>query len=607
MSRTFIFILLMLLPVASRSQTLEWEGVVYEIDTTIGEAKVVKVTNITQKEYPIQESFVLGGHTYPVTSIGAEVFKDCWNMESLAIPKYVVNIGLPMFPYTLENPHRLLSSIEVDPDNPKYDSRNGCNALIETGTNTLLAGCSKTVIPNTATTIAKHAFTGLKELKSLSLPNSITKIEDYAFTYTFYLRDVKFSDSLTFIGDYAFYRSGLNTIELPNTLKHIGDFAFCFCGKSLTLPDSMDYIGKGAFSSTYISSAEFPRRVKSIREWTFYKCYRLTSVTVPETVDSIDEGAFMGSERLSDVTIQGSSLQSIGQSAFKDCEKLSNVNVPNSVKEICDSAFLRCTNLRRVNLPPGLTEIPDKTFSFTGLDSVFIPNSVKRIGKSAFDGCFFLKKVKLPDGLESIEDSTFYWCNFRKIVPSTMAGEGGDSCLVLPPSLKHIGKYAFAENSRLTSVIFPNSLKTIGYEAFSNYTDRHRILKTVVIPAGVEDIGRGAFSYSNHRGPNEEDDLKDIYCYIETPIDSYPFNKQSEKTLHVPAQSVGLYRNNKYWSKFKEIVPLTDEETSISLTTTEKPNASIHYSLSGSRISPNQKGIHLVRYDDGTVRKVICK
>ena len=74
MSRTFIFILLMLLPLASRSQTLEWEGVVYEIDTTIGEAKVVKVTNFKQKEYPIQESFVLGGRTYPVTSISTGVF-----------------------------------------------------------------------------------------------------------------------------------------------------------------------------------------------------------------------------------------------------------------------------------------------------------------------------------------------------------------------------------------------------------------------------------------------------------------------------------------------------------------------------------------------------
>ena len=634
MSRTFIFILLMLLPLTSRSQTVEWDGVVYEIDTTIGEAKVVKVTNITQKEYPIQESFVLGGHTYPVTSIGAEVFKDCWNMESLAIPKYVVNIGLPMFPYTLENPHRLLSSIEVDPDNPKYDSRNGCNALIETGTNTLLAGCSKTVIPNTATTIAKHAFTGLKELKSLSLPNSITKIEDYAFTYTFYLRDVKFSDSLAFIGDYAFYRSGLNTIELPNTLKYIGDFAFCFCGNSLTLPDSMDYIGKGAFSSTNISSAVFPRHVKSIREWTFYKCNLLTSVTVPETVDSIDEGAFMGSWRLSEVKILGSSLQSIGKSAFKDCQSLSSINVPNSVKEIGDSAFLRCRslsyvnipptlsflgsafrdcrNLRKVNLPDDLSEIRDETFYHCGIDSIIIPNSVKRIGKSAFYSCN-LSTVKLPDGLESIEDSTFCWCDFSRIIPSTMAEEGGDSCLILPPSLKHIGKYAFADNRRLTCIILPNSLKTIGYQAFSNYTDTHRILKTVVIPAGVEEIGRLAFFHGWGYGspaPSLVDDLKDIYCHIVVPLDCYdcyPFKTDSDKTLHVPAQSVGLYRKHKYWGMFKEIVPLTDEETGIRPTTMREPDDGIHYSLSGSRISPDSKGIHLVRYDDGTVRKVICK
>ena len=185
------------------------------------------------------------------------------------------------------------------------------------------------------------------------------------------------------------------------------------------------------------------------------------------------------------------------------------------------------------------------------------------------------------------------------------------SCLILPPSLKHIGDYAFANNSRLTSVILPNSLKTIGFRAFSNYTDTHRILKTVVIPAGVEEIGTAAFSHGWGYGspaPSLVDDLKEVYCYIDTPIDSYIFNYQSEKTLHVPAQSVGLYRNHVYWNQFKKIVPLTDEETGIRPTTMREPDDSgIHYSLSGTRISPNGKGIHVVKYDDGTVRKVICK
>jgi len=131
-----------------------------------------------------------------------------------------------------------------------------------------------------------------------------------------------------------------------------------------------------------------------------------------------------------------------------------------------------------------------------------------------------------------------------------------------------------------------------------------------VILARVEEIGSGAFSHGwhyNYSPPSMIDDLKDIYCHVVTPLDCSPFSEPSEKMLHVPVQSVELYRNHSYWGKFKEIVPLTDEETGISPTTMREPDDGIHYSLSGSRISPESKGIHVVKYDDGTVRKVICK
>ena len=356
----------------------------------------------------------------------------------------------------------------------------------------------------------------------------------------------------------------------------------------------MDYMGRMAFAFSNISSVVYPRNLESIKKETFILSPYLTSVTIPETVVNIEENAFWGCERLSEVKILGSSLRSIGPAAFKKCSKLTSINIPNSVTEICDSAFQycetlpsitlppslthlgsafkRCYKLRSVILSPNLTEIRDETFCSCALDTIIIPNSVKRIGKSAFAYCSKLSSIIFADGLESIDG------------------------------------LAFANNSSLTSVILPNSLKTIGYRAFSNDEDSHRILKTVVIPAGVEEIGSGAFSHINRwHHSSMVDDLKDIYCHVVTPIDSYVFNNQSEKTLHVPAQSVGLYRNHVYWNQFKEIVPLTNEETGISPTTMRESDDGIHYSLSGSRISPESKGIHLVRYHDGTVRKVIRK
>ena len=640
MSRTFIFILLMFLPLASRSQTVVINNVVYTINTMSGDAKVVRVTDNLLNEYPIQETVEYDGKKFPVTSIGEGAFSLCHKMESLVIPSSVVDIALPIFSTYSLYPDRMLSSIVVAPDNPKYDSRNGCNALIETATNILLLGSSKTVVPNTVTVIAKHAFWGLEGLKKFSLPNSVKEICDSAFVGTKNLTTFMFPDSLSLIGDYAFLYSGLTNIKLPNSLRHIGEAAFFDCGNHISfspglliLPDSMDYIGEGAFANSTVSTAVFPRKLESISRMAFSSCKYLTTVIIPETVVNIGDSAFRCCDRLSEVKILGSSLKSIGKCTFKDCPSLTSINIPNSVIEICDSAFLRCKSLsginvpptlsflgsafkdcrnlklRKVNLSPYLTEIRDETFYHCSIDSIIIPNSVKRIGKSAF-AYSKLSTVKLPEGLETIEDSTFLSCKFNRIIPPTMAEEGGDSCLILPPSLKHVGKYGFADNRRLTCVILPNSLKTIGYRAFSIYNDTHRILKSVVIPAGVEEIGTAAFSHGwryNYSPPSMVDDLKDIYCHVVTPLDCSPFSEPSEKTLHVPAQSVGLYRNHSYWGKFKEIVPLTDEETGISPTTMREPDDGIHYSLSGSRVSPNSKGIHVVKYDDGTVRKVICK
>ena len=106
-----------------------------------------------------------------------------------------------------------LTSIIVDTENPKYDSRDNCNAIIETATNTIIAGCKNTFIPNSVTSIGCAAFYSCTGLTSISIPNSVTSIGSYAFARC----------------------TGLTSISIPNSVTNIGSFAFDHCTEIETL------------------------------------------------------------------------------------------------------------------------------------------------------------------------------------------------------------------------------------------------------------------------------------------------------------------------------------------------------------------------------------
>ena len=168
---------------------------------------------------------------------------------SLTIPKSVVNIGLFSF-YDCYN----LSSIVVENGNPIYDSRDNCNAIIETASNNLMKGCVNTTIPNTITSIGDYAFDDVFIYDSVSIviPNSVKSIGNAAFRYCTKLVSVALPEGLTSIGDYAFYSCfALANITLPNSLTDIGDYAFsrCFSLKSVVIPDGVTSVGNGAFYS----------------------------------------------------------------------------------------------------------------------------------------------------------------------------------------------------------------------------------------------------------------------------------------------------------------------------------------------------------------------
>ena len=174
--------------------------------------------------YAFDGSLILGTG---VTSIGAWAFNSCDGLTGvLNIPSNVESIGEDAFVYCNFN------GIVVDPENPNYDSRNDCNAIIVTSTNELTTGCKNTVIPNTVTAIGNNAFKGISGLTSITIPNSVETIGNNAFATCFDLTgDLVIPNSVTYIGESAFFQcEGLNgKLVLGESVSYIGDWAFRKC------------------------------------------------------------------------------------------------------------------------------------------------------------------------------------------------------------------------------------------------------------------------------------------------------------------------------------------------------------------------------------------
>lgn len=158
-----------------------------------------------------------------VTSIGWDAFGNCTRLESITIPKSVTMIDELVF-----SDCDSLITIQVDEDNPVYDSREDCNAIIETASNTLIAGCKSSVIPNGVTSIDKSAFAYCRELTSVTIPNSVTTLGYFAFAYCSGLTSVTIPKSVMFLGDGAFRNcDGLTDMYcLATTMPETNSCAF---------------------------------------------------------------------------------------------------------------------------------------------------------------------------------------------------------------------------------------------------------------------------------------------------------------------------------------------------------------------------------------------
>ena len=322
----------------------------------------------------------------------------------------------------------------------------------------------------------------------------------------------------------------LAEVTYNNTNKYSGD---------IVINETVEYggeiykvtsIGESAFAScSDVTSVAIPNSVTSIGSNAFRYCFNIKSVTIPPSVKSIGQDAFWQcyatSVHISDLEkwckisfSSGGNPLGYANHLFLNGEEVKDLVIPSSLTTIGDFVFSGCKGLTSVTIHNGITSIGQYAFcNCSGLTSIVIPNSVTSIGMAAFANCVGLTSLTISNSVTEIKRSVFGGC------------------------------------SGLTSIIIPNNVNSIGVNAFQSCSG----LTSLTIGSGVSLISEYAI--------NTCKELTDIYCYAEDPptvkTDAFNGSFVDYIKLHVPSSSIEKYKSHEQWSKFMEIVELTDENT----------------------------------------------
>ena len=319
---------------------------------------------------------------------------------------------------------------------------------------------------------------------------------------------------------------------------------------------------------------------------------------------------------------QQGSNDELGNSVFKGCSVLTSVTIPSSVTSIDLYAFEGCSGLTSLIIPSSVTSIERSAFKdCSGLTSITIPSSVTSIERSAFEGCSGLTSITIPSSVTSIERSAFKGCS-------------GLTNLTIPSSVTSIGSYVFENCSGLTSITIPSSVTEIGGAAFKGcsslinlyykidkkietylwyghpyinvecgieYYLNDKKITSVAIPSTITKLGEYAFQ--NCR------DLTSVYVSWQFPIptgSAFYGVDISKCTLYVPQGTEQDYWLSPGWGDFGKIVEYDPTGIDVVTTSTDVKELS-RYSVNGQRLSAPSKGLNIVKYSDGSVKKVVVQ
>ena len=363
MKKSFLFFILMLLPMLASADAVEVDGIYYNLIPKGNAAEVTANPYSYSGDIIIPEQFLYDDINYTVTSIGGHAFENCNSLTSITIPNSIKSIGEYAF-YKCA-----VSAVKV------YDLTAWCNIDFKGFAASPLQYAHRLyvndeeivdlVIPSNVTTINKDAFKGCTSITSVTFPNNVTSIGYESFYGCTNLTSATIGDNnnnvaSTIIGFRAFSRCiGLESVTIGNNVKQIERNAFEYCTilASITIPNSVNSIGSHVFMGcTNLSFVELPENISSIEWATFAGCTSIESITIPNTVETIEEGAFSGCTNLTSIILP-KNLSSIGPIAFEYCSGLTSITIPDKVTTIEQGTFYDCKSLTDITLGRGVTEL----------------------------------------------------------------------------------------------------------------------------------------------------------------------------------------------------------------------------------------------------------
>lgn len=314
---------------------------------------------------------------------------------------------------------------------------------------------------------------------------------------------------VTEVADYAFLQTNVKTITLPEGLTKIGSYAFsqCYNLTSLVVPEGVAKVESYTFyNSSKLESVTLPSSLKSLSNFMFYGCSSLSSVNIPDDVTAIPRNSFYGCSALTNIILP-SATTSIGTAAFFQTA-LESILLPSTVVSIGYNAFKNCNSLVTVyacmETPP---DINVECFTNSTNATLYVPT----VYKEAYEAKDYWKDFQISEELVAytaegvlmhfrITNEGNKTCEVAKgiranngaisytaAIPTSYAGYVTIPSEVLGYTVTRIGPLAFSETG-LTGVGIPNTVKSIGYNAFHSTE-----IPSMILPEGVTQIDKWAF------------------------------------------------------------------------------------------------------------------